>query len=114
MIMGSAGFVPGLLAGIDTDTLFLGIGGLGSQTAHYRDQFWQHTAQVVDPERLVLIHWDSLTSPLEGPLTGEVRIAGLIMGGESETLEYIRMQASRDPGLTVQTLPRFAPVLLFP
>jgi L-ascorbate metabolism protein UlaG (beta-lactamase superfamily) len=114
MVVGSAGFVPGLLTGIDVDTLFLGIGGLGSQTAQYRDEYWQHTAGLVDPERIVLIHWDSLTSPLDGPLTGEVRIAGLLMGDESETLEYLNTQASRHPGVTLQTLPRFAPVLLFP
>ena len=29
MLVGSAGFVPGLLEGLDVDVLFLGVGGLG-------------------------------------------------------------------------------------
>lgn len=114
MIVGSAGFVPGKLAGINVDTLFLGIGGLGSQTAEYRDQYWEHTVQTVDPERIILIHWDSLTSPVDGPFTGEVRIAGLLMGGDSETRAYILRQATQYPDIPLLTLPRFDSVLLFP
>lgn len=45
MIVGSAGFVPGQPSEYDVDILFLGIGGLGSQTA----QYWRHTVETLAP-----------------------------------------------------------------
>jgi L-ascorbate metabolism protein UlaG (beta-lactamase superfamily) len=113
LLVGSAGFVPGLLDGIDVDALFLGVGGLGSQTATYRDQYWRNTVDTVNPERIILIHWDSLTGPLDGPLSGEVRIAGLLMGGGAKLREFLRSRAEQQPDVPLQTLPRFEPVLLF-
>lgn len=113
LVVGSAGFVPGQLDGIDVDVLFLGVGGLGSQTEDYREQYWQHTVDAVSPQRIILIHWDSLTGPLAGPLTGEIRIAGLLMGGEAQTREYLLRRAKQQPDVPLHTLPRFKPVLLF-
>lgn len=113
MVVGSAGFIPGLLQGIDVDVLFLGIGGLGSQSLEYRENYWRHTVAAVNPERIIPIHWDSLTGPVQGPLTGEVRIAALLMGGEAETLAFLKQQERLKPEVSFQTLPRFEPVLLF-
>lgn len=114
MLVGSAGFVPGLLEGLDVDVLFLGVGGLGGQTPEYRQQYWQHTVDAVAPSRLVPVHWDSLTGPLSGPFTGEMRIAALATGGEQATLDYLTAQAQKTPQMPFQTLPRFSKVLLFP
>ena len=78
LIVGSAGFIPGQLEGMAVDAIFLGAGGIGSQTADYREQYWAETVGHTRPERIFLIHWDSLTGPLDGPLTGEGRIAGFL------------------------------------
>ena len=64
----------------------------------------------VDPERLVLIHWDSLTGPLDQPMTGEVRIAGFLAAGAEDTKAFLQEKAAASPDLPFQTLPRFAPV----
>ena len=114
LVIGSAGFVPGLLDGYDVDTLFLGVGALGSQTAEYRADYWQETVGAAHPERVILIHWDSLLAPLNGRLQGEMRIAGLLSGGNERLHEWLRARRAANPQLVFQTLPRFEPSLLFP
>ena len=114
LVVGSAGFIPGLLEGTDVDVIFLGVGGIGSQTAEYREQFWAETVGATDPERIIPIHWDSLTGPLRGPMTGEVRIAGFLSGGAAEAKQFLVDKAAANPSIPFQTLPRFKPVVLFP
>lgn len=114
LVVGSAGFVPGQLEGLEVDVVFLGVGGLGGQSPDYREQYWRHTVAAVQPARVIPVHWDSLTGPLDGPFTGEVRIAGLVAGGEAQTLAFLRDKAAQFPQIAFQTLPRFAPVTLFP
>lgn len=115
LIVGSAGFIPGLLDDYAVDTVFLGIGALGAQTADYREAYWRHTVQAVRPDRVLLMHWDSLLAPVEGPLRGEVRVAALLAGGGEDSLrDWLRARRSASPELKVQTLPRFEEVILFP
>lgn len=114
LVIGSAGFVPGQLEGIEADVVFAGVGGIGSQSAEYREQYWAETVATVNPERLVLIHWDSLTGPIDQPMTGEVRIAGFLAAGAEDTEAFLKAKAAENPDLPFQTLPRFAPVVLFP
>ena len=114
LVVGSAGFIPGMLDELDVDVLFLGVGGLGSQTAQYREDYWRYVVEAVNPERIVPIHWDSLTGPLDGPMTGEIRIAGLVSGGEDNTLAFLKDKAAQNPAVPLQTLPRFAKMVLFP
>jgi len=112
MIVGSAGFIPGQLSEYDVDLLFLGIGGLGSQTAQYRQQYWRHTVETVTPERLIFIHWDSLTAPLDGPLVGEVRLAQLLTNGNAGLLDSLQARERADATVSFQTLPLFAEIPL--
>ena len=113
LIQASAGFEPGGLAGLDADVVFLGVGGLGSQSDAYREDYWRETVDAVGPSRLIPIHWDSLTGPIEGPFTGEVRAAGFLSEGTDRTLEFLRRKLAESPGLQVGTLPRYEPVELF-
>ena len=114
LIVGSAGYIPGQLEGLDVDVIFMGAGGLGSQTPEYREQYWAETVGRTDPERIILIHWDSLTGPLDAPMTGEVRIAGFLSAGADENKAFWAEKARLHPGQPMQTLPRFAEVVLFP
>jgi L-ascorbate metabolism protein UlaG (beta-lactamase superfamily) len=114
VIVGSAGYIPGQLKDMTADVIFLGTGGIGSQTASYREQYWQETVNAVHPQRVIPIHWDGLTSPLDGPLVGEVRIAGLLSGGGENALAFLKTKEAANPQLTFATLPRFARVVLFP
>ncbi|KUI21891.1 MBL fold metallo-hydrolase [Mycobacterium sp. GA-1285] len=68
LIVGSAGFVPGALAGQRADVVYLGVGQLGLQPQRYLVDYWRETVQAVGARRVVLIHWDDFFRPLHEPL----------------------------------------------
>ena len=113
LIVGSAGFVEGALTGLAADTVFLGVGGLGSQTAAYRESFWRETVGRVAPRRIIPIHYDSLTAPIEGPFRGPLNAEAFLAGGLANTLTFLRQKQADNPGLRFITLPRFDEVVLF-
>jgi len=114
LVQGSAGFVEGGLAGFDADIVFLGIGGLGTQTADYREIYWQETVTTTGARHVIPIHWDSLMGPIEGPFTGERRIATFLSGDGDRTLDFLKQKQTEIPGLRFTTLPRYDEVVLFP
>tara|TARA_R110002110_G_scaffold415765_3_gene655318 strand:- start:88052 stop:89071 length:1020 start_codon:yes stop_codon:yes gene_type:complete len=113
LIVGSAGYVEGALQGINADVVFLGVGGLGSQTADYREGLWRETVAAVSPQRVIPIHFDSLTAPVEGPFRGPVKVMGFVSGGLENTRVFLEQKAADNPQLLFQTLPRFEQVVLF-
>ena len=113
LILGSAGFVQGALEDYDVDVVFLGIGALGSQSDAYRETYWQETIGRTQPSRVILIHWDSLTGPIQGPFTGDVRAAALFSGGGDRLRSFLDAKAAENPQLQFLTLPRYEPVALF-
>ena len=114
LIVGSAGFIEGQLAGVEADTVFLGVGGLGTQSQQYRDDYWRETVGRVSPRRVIPIHYDSLLGPLEGPVRGPLLAETLFSDGSAETLAFLERQAADNPGIEFLTLPRFDRVLLYP
>ena len=113
LIVGSAGFVEGGLTGFDADVVFLGVGGLGTQTRDYRETYWRETIERTKPDRIVPIHWDSLTGPIEGPFTGPVRAARFLSRGGDETLAFLEQKQAENRERRFLTLPRYDEVVLF-
>ena len=113
LVQGSAGFVEGGLEGVEADVVFLGTGGLGSQTADYRESYWRETVERTGAKTIVPVHWDGLTSPIEGPFRGPVRIVALVGGSGLDTLPFLQAREAAHPELRFMTLPRYAPVVLF-
>jgi len=113
LIVGSAGYIDGSLQGLEADIVFLGIGGLGSQSPAYRESYWRETVAMVKPERVIPIHYDSLTGPIEGPFRGPVMAMAFLSTGLENTLPFLKQKAAANPQLTFQTLPRFDKVVLF-
>lgn len=68
LIVGSAGFVPGALAGQRADVVYLGVGQLGVQPERYLKDYWTEVVRAVGARRVVLIHWDDFFRPLHKPL----------------------------------------------
>ncbi|MFV8049002.1 MBL fold metallo-hydrolase [Mycobacterium sp. 48b] len=68
LIVGSAGAVPGALAGQHAEVVYLGIGQLGLQSEQYFETYWDETVRAVGARRVVLIHWDDFFRPLHKPL----------------------------------------------
>lgn len=67
LVQGSAGFVPGALAGERADVVYLGVGQLGIQSEEYVEAYWAETVRTVGARRAVLTHWDDFFHPL--PMT---------------------------------------------
>ncbi len=68
LIVGSAGFVPGALAGQRADVVYLGVGQLGVQPEQYLIDYWAQAVRAVGARRVVLTHWDDFFRPLHKPL----------------------------------------------
>ena len=68
LVVGSAGSVPGALAGRHADVAYLGVGQLGIQSEDYLVGYWNETVRRVGARRVVLIHWDDFFRPLDRPL----------------------------------------------
>ena len=68
LIVGSAGYVPGALAGQRADVVYLGVGQLGVQPEAYLIEYWTEVVRAVGAQRVVLIHWDDFFRPLDKPL----------------------------------------------
>lgn len=68
LIQGSAGFMPGVLAGRRADVAYLGVGQLGLRPKDYIADYWTETVRAVGARRVVLIHWDDFFRPLTEPL----------------------------------------------
>ncbi|MCG5431425.1 MBL fold metallo-hydrolase [Mycobacterium sp. MYCO198283] len=68
LVQGSAGFLPGALAGQRADAVYLGVGQLGLQPESYLVDYWNETVRAVGARRAVLIHWDDFFRSLDEPL----------------------------------------------
>ncbi len=68
LVQGSAGFVPGKLAGRRAEVVLLGIGALGQQNDAYFADYWRELVSGTGARRVVPIHWDDFTLPLAEPL----------------------------------------------
>jgi L-ascorbate metabolism protein UlaG (beta-lactamase superfamily) len=68
LAVGSAGFIPGALAGQRAEVVYLGVGQLGLQPEQYLVDYWKETVCTVGARRVVLTHWDDFFRPLDQPL----------------------------------------------
>lgn len=68
LIQGSAGYVPGSLAGQQVDVAYLGVGQLGLQSHAFLQEYWNEMVRTTGAKRVVLIHWDDFFRPLDLPL----------------------------------------------
>jgi L-ascorbate metabolism protein UlaG (beta-lactamase superfamily) len=68
LIVGSAGYVRGALAGQHAEVVYLGVGQLGLRPESYLADYWSETVRTVGARRVVLIHWDDFFRPLHKPL----------------------------------------------
>jgi L-ascorbate metabolism protein UlaG (beta-lactamase superfamily) len=108
LISGSAGFIPGQLRGIDVDAVFVGVGGLGTQSEEYREDYWRETVTSVKPEQIIPVHWDSLLRPTDLPMAGELRL----LGGGDALRDFLLRRQQLDPDIRWWTPPRYDAVLL--
>ena len=70
LIRPSFNFIEGQLDGIRADVLFLGVAGLAKADPDTERKFFSETAEKVNPELIIPIHWDNFFSGLDKPATG--------------------------------------------
>mgnify|MGYP000149063234 FL=1 len=68
LVTGSAGFVPGALAGVKAEVVLLGIGSLGQRSDGYRQDYWQAVVHGTGARRVIPIHWDDFWLPADQPM----------------------------------------------
>lgn len=68
VVNGSAGRVSGALDGYEAETVYLGIGGMGKQSAEFRSTLWREIVTTVGARKVIPIHWDDFFRPLDRPL----------------------------------------------
>lgn len=113
LIQGSAGYIEGALEGVEADVVFLGAGGLGSQTEEYVETYWRETVERTGARRVIPVHWDGLMSPIEGPFRGPLNVVALVAGGSEGTRAFLEAKRAAHPEIRIETLPRYAPIALF-
>ncbi len=104
LVQGSAGFVPGALAGRRADTVFLGVGTLGRKTEDYREAYWTETVRAVGARRVIAVHWDDFWLPLDAPL----QAMPLLLDDFATTMADLQERGERD-GIEVRLPPLFTP-----
>jgi L-ascorbate metabolism protein UlaG (beta-lactamase superfamily) len=97
---GSAGWEPGALAGLRADLVFLGVALVGDLPAYLKE-----TVDLVGARRIVPVHWDDFTLPLDQPLRPFPLVVRLDRFFEGMALR---------PEIQVQTLELGREVALFP
>jgi L-ascorbate metabolism protein UlaG (beta-lactamase superfamily) len=107
LVQGSAGWVPGALAGRRAEVAYLGVGQLGVQSEDYIRSYWSHTAGVVGARRVVLTHWDDFFRPLDLPLRAlpyagddldvTMRVLGQCAAADGASLHFPTVWEREDP-----------------
>jgi L-ascorbate metabolism protein UlaG (beta-lactamase superfamily) len=68
LVQSSAGFRKGALIGHHADVVFIGIGTLGKLDQDFQEDYWHEVVEAVQPRRIIPIHWDDFSLPLDQPL----------------------------------------------
>jgi L-ascorbate metabolism protein UlaG (beta-lactamase superfamily) len=112
LIQGSAGYIKGALRHVSAEVVFLSIGGLGAQTTEYQENYFKETAAAVGATRIIPIHWDDLTRPLDAPIRAPTRFMDLFSRYESG-MEFVKRKIVEDPDLNISLMPLWQEVVLF-
>lgn len=105
LIVGSAGFVEGGLAGRRAEVALLGLAGLGSKDEAYRQQYWAETQGHVRAKRIIPIHWDDFTLPLGEPL----QAGRLLFDDLGLTMDFMQRRALAE-GVELRFAPLWEPI----
>lgn len=107
IIQPSAGFVPGQTRGIETELVFLGVGGLGKLKEAEVEAYWTELVVHTRAKRVAMIHWDDFTQPLlrDGKVQALVPMPRLMDNLQQSTLILQRL-AERD-GVELSLLQAF-------
>lgn len=88
----SAGFIAGKLKDVRADVVFLGIGMLSRQDPAYQEDYWREVVTTVGARRVIVVHWDNFTVPLDQPM---VQMPSLIDDVDA-TMRFLTEHGEKD------------------
>lgn len=96
LIHASANTRPGALDGYRAETVYLGVGTLGKQDETFRQRYWETLVTGTGARRILPVHWDNFTVPLDRPLRPMPRFADNF----AATMEFLTRRSAAD-GVTL-------------
>ncbi len=109
LIHSSAGWIPGALEGYRADTVLLGIGMLGTKDESYRRAYFREVVETVGARRVIPIHYDDFTRPLDRPL---LPLPAFFDDVET-SMRLLLERTEASPDLELSLLPVGEPVVMF-
>lgn len=85
LVQGSAGIREGLLADVQIDVVFLGVGLLEGLGKDYTEAYWQHTVTETGASLVIPMHFDDYTKPF-----GTVELMPTFLDDFDETAERLK------------------------
>lgn len=68
LVKSAANFIPGALANVDADVMFLATDHLAEQTPFFQDLYYRQTVGQVRPDLVIPLQWEDTTAPLSRSL----------------------------------------------
>ncbi len=109
LVQGSAGYVDGLLDGLDVDVLFLGVGALGTKDEAYVNGYFDALIGATAPDRVIPIHFEDFLLPASAH---EKPIPALFDDLE-RTLAALAAYLDESTAMELRFMPYLAPVPVF-
>ncbi len=107
LVQGSAGWRDGGLAGQHADVVLLGIGGLGTRDAAYREAYYREVVAAVGARCVIAIHWDDFTLPLDQPLQPMPKL----LDDFDATMQFLAQRVGPDAALALLPFGQPVPLL---
>jgi L-ascorbate metabolism protein UlaG (beta-lactamase superfamily) len=103
LLHGSAGYLPGALAGVKADAILLGTGGLGDLPRAEQEAYYREVVLATGAKQLFPVHWDVMSTPYSAPLVPDTDF--------QRSMSFLtEMNAAH--GVQMAWLPKGEPVLL--
>ena len=104
LVHASAGSLEGALAAYHADVVLLGIAGLGTRDGDYRRTYWRDVVEAVGARRVIPIHFDDFSLPLDEALRPMPRL----LDDFEASMRFLLK--SEKGGLDIRMLPVWRPV----
>ncbi len=103
LLHGSAGYLPGALAGVKADAILLGTGGLGDLPRAEQEAYYREVVLATGAKQFFPVHWDVMSTPYSAPLVPDTDF--------QRSMSFLtEMNAAH--GVQLAWLPKGEPVLL--
>jgi L-ascorbate metabolism protein UlaG (beta-lactamase superfamily) len=105
LVQGSANYLEGALRDYRADVVLLGTGFLSTRDDAYAKAYWNEVVESVHARRVIPIHWDDFTLPLDEPLLPTPRLID-----DFERSMHLLTEAARSSRVDIRIMPEWKPI----